>query len=51
MGQVQKLLDNIESHVCCCTVLELYLGRSRGELRGTVDCVCRYMMYRVCLFM
>ena len=25
--------------------------RSRGELRGTVGCVCRYMMYRVCLFM
>ena len=25
MGQVQKLLDDIESHVCCCTVLVLYL--------------------------
>ena len=25
MGQVQKLLDDMESHVCCCTVLILYL--------------------------
>ena len=25
MGQVQKLLDDIESHVCCCAVLVLYL--------------------------
>ena len=25
MVQVQKLLDDIESHVCCYTVLVLYL--------------------------
>ena len=25
MGQVQKLLGDIESHVCYCTVLVLYL--------------------------
>ena len=25
MRQVQKLLDHIESHVCCCTVRVLYL--------------------------
>ena len=25
MGQVQKSLDDIESYVCCCTVLVLYL--------------------------
>ena len=25
--------------------------RSRRELRGTVGCVCKYMMYRACLFL
>lgn len=30
MGQVQKLLDDIESHVCCCTVLVLYLEAEKS---------------------
>ena len=31
MGQVQKLLDDIESHVCCCTVLVLYLEAEESQ--------------------
>ena len=48
MGQVQKQLDWYRISCCCCAVLTSIIFRSRRELRGTVSCVCKYVMYRVC---
>ena len=48
MGQVQKHLDWYRISCCCCTVLTSIIFRSRWELRGTVSCVCKYVMYCVC---
>ena len=48
MGQVQKQLDWYRISCCCCAVLTSIIFRSRRESRGTVSCVCKYVMYRVC---